>query len=403
MREVRVDELDPTEEVLSRLNSLAGWFPVLQDLSWGCTESNLPYANLFFSPHLERVSIHTPCPTTGFKDPPKFRATIASTFSTLPVSTLQSLSVEIRFVTDSTDFKDFPSSLVLRCGSSLTKFTSTIPLSNTAVNHLVHLPRLRTWHVKGSPPNYSASSLPLAFPPLEEFTSEGDAAHKWLSLFGPLEDNVLTVQGVTPLHKMKNSLKTLKIEDTFGPAINISSISSIQVFHNLINLNVWGHDEDREDLCTFGLNNDNVTELAMALPRLESLLLGRPCAKNICSTNVACLLPISVHCVKLQKLQVHFNTTNIVGDLKNISEDPRFQELWSLPKCVLSHLDVWRIPLTLNEFSLKIVADGMIAIFPSLECCPGLGGGPQGMLGWRELSEKIARLREMRTLPVCRQ
>ena len=148
-------------------------------------------------------------------------------------------------------------------------------------------------------------------------------------------------------------------------------------------------------------NNRNFILTCAICPTLIRLGLTSRC--NICSTNVACLLPISVHCVKLQKLQVHFTTTNIVGDLKNISEDPRFQELWSLPKCVLSHLDVWRIPLTLNEFSLKIVADGMIAIFPSLECCPGLGGGPQGMLGWRELSEKIARLREMRTLPVCRQ
>lgn len=64
-----------------------------------------------------------------------------------------------------------------RCGPLLTTFSSTIPLSDAAVNHLIHLPRLDTWHAKGPPPSHSASSLPLIFPPPNKFTLEGAAAH----------------------------------------------------------------------------------------------------------------------------------------------------------------------------------------------------------------------------------
>lgn len=56
--------------------------------------------------------------------------------------------------------KDSFSSVALRCGPSLLEFTSPVPLSDAAINHLIRLPHLRTWRVEGPPPNYSASSLP---------------------------------------------------------------------------------------------------------------------------------------------------------------------------------------------------------------------------------------------------
>ena len=74
--------------------------------------------------------------------------------------------------------------------------------------------------------------------------------------------------------------------------------------------------------CSFKLNNDNVAELTMALSQLESLLLGRPCSSDACATTAACLLSISVHCAELRELEIHFNATNIVDDLENISDDP---------------------------------------------------------------------------------
>jgi len=92
-------------------------------------------------------------------------------------------------------------------------------------------------------------------------------------------------------------------------------------------------------------NNDDVAELATTLSQLESLILGPACSENTCATTVACLLQISVHCIRLEKLAIRFNTTNIVDDFRDISKGHRFQELHSLPRCTLSCLDISQIPL----------------------------------------------------------
>jgi len=372
-----------------RLNSPpGGWFPALEDLSWHITESNLPYADLFFSPHLKMVFILA-SPSWDFS--PEILPTLASTISALPTSSLRKIMVGADLLTMPWEyFKDSLSSVVLRCGPSFRDYCSPVPLSDAAVNHLIHLPRFCSWRIHNPPPNYSAASLPFIFPPLKELTLGEGAARGWLSLFKRLEDGVPTTQDVTPLSKVKESLKTLNIRGFPVPVVDASFVFPIQRFRNLVHLEIelYCYDEDDESQCTFKLNNDNVTELAMALTRLESLLLGRACPENTCSTTVSCLLPISVHCVKLQRLEVHFNTTNIVDDFENISEDPRFQQSRSLPRCPLTCLEVFRIPLSLDGPGIETVAKGMIDIFPSLEWCDGREEV------WDELFEKIIDLQE---------
>ena len=232
--------------------------------------------------------------------------------------------------------------------------------------------------------------MPLVFPPLTKLKL-GGAAHGWLSLFQSLEYSIPAAHGTTPLSQVKKSLKSLDVEDTPGLIINVSFASAIHIFPNLVRLGLGDccRSKERGGQCTFRLNNDSVTQLDMALPQLETLSLGRPCAGNTCVTTVVSLLPISVHCVKLKNLAIHFNTTSIVEDFKNISMDPQFQKLRSLPRCILSHLCVDWIPLALDDRGFGAVADGMFDIFPSLECCLG------STQAWREVSCRIARLRGM--------
>ena len=120
---------------------------------------------------------------------------------------------------------------------------------------------------------------------------------------------------------------------------------------------IYCHDEDDKGRWTFELNNNNVTELAVALIQLESLLLGHACFENTCPGTVACLLTISTYCIGLEKLEIHFSTTNIVDDFKNIQEVPRFEQLRSAPRCPITRLDVYRIPLTLDEPGFETVAN----------------------------------------------
>ena len=396
MRQVYVDEksiLTKASFRKLRANSPAGgWFPALQTLYWYTTESDLPYVNLFFYPHLKTISIFVQGWSNNSSED-TFLA-IASTISALPTSALQSLDVFVPHMVPWGHFEDSLSSVAPRCGPSLVEFISSTPLSKAAADHLIQLPHLHTWRIDSSPPSYSASSFPLTFPPLNEFTLGGGVVYEWLSLFERLEDSASTARGVTPLSKMKESLKILAITEVPGFTIDISFTSPIQMFQNLVELSVetscW--DERDRGQCIFKLNNNDVTELAIALPRLEPLCIEPGCYENICATTVTSLLAISVHCVKLRWLEIHFNTTNIVDDLKTISEDHKFQELRSLPRCSLNYLDVWRTPLTLDEPDFEIVANGMIGIFPSLECCTGWGEFKDS---WHGLSKKIAGIQEI--------
>ena len=395
MREVRVDEWIPFEEEIYnklRLNSPpGGWFPALRDLTLYITKPNPHYAGLFFSPNLKRFSINTEQLWDDFHAPLRFYTTLDPFILMLPTSSLERISVDARHQTMSWEhFKDSFSSVVLRCGPSFTEYNSPVPLSNAALDHLIQLPHLHNWRIHGPPPTYPASSLSPVFPPLREFTLGKGAACGWLSLLGRLEDSAATTQGVTPLSKAKESLKVLNIEDIFCISIDAPFVSTIQCFWNLVKLSIEVYCDNirRRGQCVFKLNNNNVTELAMALTQLESLLLGRTCLENSCLTTVACLLPVSIHCNKLGKLGIHSNTTSIVDDFKNALEDPRSQQIRSLPRWLLTYLDIFRVPLDLDESGFETVVKGMIVIFPSLKRCEGLGRE------WNELPEETSELQE---------
>ena len=388
MRQVSVDEWsDVAEDTFRKLHLSSphgGWFPALQDLSLRITEPNVPYADLLFSPHLKTISIYVPWSQIHPEVSRDDLAAVASNISALPTSTLQFLSVRIGCSTHLVYFKDSLSSVVLRCGPSLTELTSQIPLSDAAVNHLIRLPHLHTLCIENPPPDYSTSPLPLVFPPLTGFTIGGAAARGWISLFERLEGGAFAVRTTAPLSRVKNSLKSLIVYDL---VIDISFTSSVQIFRNLVNLcvGVNCNIQDRSR-CTFGLNNDDVSRLSMALPQLQDLFLGSPCLKNTCTTTVTCLLSISVHCIELRRLGIHFNTTNIIDDFEKVSEDPRLRELHPLPRCILPHLSVGQMPLTLDGPGFEVVVNGLIDIFPSLEDC-----GRDG--GWGKASGRIAKLR----------
>jgi len=257
--------------------------------------------------------------------------------------------------------------------------------------HLIQLPHLHTWALGGPPPDYSTSPLPLVFQPLTEFTLLEGAIHGWFPLLKRLERCVSA-----PLHRVKESLRSLRTPHSPDTIIGASFSSTVQMFRNLARLNVGPCccSPSGNGQCAFKLNDDDVTELVKALPRLEYITLGRPCPENTCATTVACLLSISVRCVKLKSLAIHFNTTKIIDDLRNITEGPRLQELRSLPRCTLSRLDTFQIPLSLDEPGLETGADGVINIFPSVKYCTGYDET------WRELNRRLNVMRTQRDMNV---
>jgi len=127
-----------------RLNSPpGGWFPALRDLSLYITESNLPYADLFFSPRLRRVDVYVSWPWNNTALSLGALQTLASIIPALPTSSLERISVGTNHQTMPwAHLRDSFSSTILRCGPSLTECDSPVPLSNAALDHLIHLPHL---------------------------------------------------------------------------------------------------------------------------------------------------------------------------------------------------------------------------------------------------------------------
>jgi len=146
MRRVRVDGWFVLgNHALTKLHLNApddGWFPVLHDLSLCITESNLPYVDLFFSPHLKKIYISPSLAWSSYRAPHDILSTITSTISALPTSALQSLMISPMM--SWAELEDAISSVALRCGPSLVEFIPPIPLSDAAIHHLIQLPHLHT-------------------------------------------------------------------------------------------------------------------------------------------------------------------------------------------------------------------------------------------------------------------
>jgi len=125
-----------------RLNSPAcGWFPALQTLYWMVAETNLPYATLFFSSHLEKIYVYMSWSEERCTVPRGILPAIASAISVLHTSALQCLYVGVGVDGAPLEyFKDSLSTVILHCGPSLTEIRSVVRLSDAAANHLIKLP-----------------------------------------------------------------------------------------------------------------------------------------------------------------------------------------------------------------------------------------------------------------------
>ena len=115
--------------------------------------------------------------------------------------------------------------------------------------------------------------------------------------------------------------------------------------------------------CFFHLTDNDVEEIAVTLPRLKSLQLGRPCDSNSCCTTIASLLLISIHCPNLTVLETHFNTLAIVDDIKHLLGG---DSVCGNARCKLRNLAVGNLSLEVRGEDIETVVVGFKAIFPCL-------------------------------------
>ena len=278
-------------------------------------------------------------------------AASARIVSALPTS-LESLNVEF-YQEDAEPILDALSTFIRQCGSSLRSFGVLGPLSDVATLHLMQLPNLSCWRTDQGPPQVTSTPVLQS---LEDFRFDGGGALPWLQF--------LASDG-------RGTRERLKSLDLPGDSVIDSTfLSSIVSLRNLVKLLVRNTFCRGEEGCSFRLTDDNVKDLAAALPHLENLQLGYPCDLDTCKTTVASLMSMSINCPDLLDLAIHFNTETIVDDMKALLDGGIGR---NKAKCRLWNISVGAAPLKLDSAGLETVAMGFSVIFPHMTHLEGHG------------------------------
>ena len=328
-------------------------------MSWQTYPSLLRFLHIFLSPRVTTFSLSVHLDTT-FDPNTMERDYLAAAVAELPNS-LRELTLHVNPAgLGSDELKDEVLNAIQRCGRSLAHLEIDVELSGVSIHRVMQLPNLATWKVHQSPfpaiptgPYETTTYLPA----LHSLALSCADAYDWITFLAS------PYPSVNGLH---STLTELNLRGHH--AVNPTLITHICVFKNLTHLDVgWSCPEDE---CAFALTDDDLSQLSLALPRLEWLMLGHQCDKNTCKATFRSLLFLSARCPKLAFLSIHFNTMKIAQDIKSLFEtgDPGVKELRDSPtRCQIGTLSVSKTPLPLTgSDELVVLKRGFLNVFPRL-------------------------------------
>ena len=380
----------PTDDPFPNLRELHGWIePAL-----------LGFLHRFVSPRLMVFSVHVDTDDglgcTGY-------GSLTDAISVIPGTSLRRFSLgEYQWENASTKFKHEVSAMVSRCGPALDYLNAGAELSEQAILHVMQLPHLHTLKLTHeSPPDITNAFLrdTIVLPSVHSLTLATPTAHAWLPFLNDLRWRHSTPTATWGFGQSQVQIGIhSSLEELYcgsGEVPKRAIIKQALAFTNLTTLEVGRFCP--ADRCSFDLTDDDLTTLTKALPRLRKLLLGHPCWLNTCQTTFRGLLTLSTNCVGLTELIVHFNTINIVEDVKSLleAEDPHVQTLRKGPRCGVTTLPVFLAPLTVDKPDTDVVAKGLLSVFPRLGCIPVCtGGSGAATSAWVRVGAAISRLKE---------
>ena len=398
-----------TEDLVSFLQVLFSLpaddpFPNLRELHGWIEPALFHFLHRFMSPRLTVFSVYV---ETDDRLGCSGYGSLTDAISVIPGTSLRRFSLgEYQWENATTRFKQEVSAMVLRCGPALDYLNAGVELSEQAILHVMQLPHLHTLKLTHeSPPDITnAFSRDITvLPSVHSLTLATPTAHAWLPFLNDLRwRHPTTTPAWGSIQSQVQIGIPTSLEELYcgcGEVPKRAIVKQALAFTNLTTLELGRFCP--ADRCSFDLTDNDLTAITKALPGLQKLLLGHPCWLNTCQTTFRSLLTLSANCVGLTELIVHFNTINIVEDVKSLveTEDPDIQTLRKGPRCGVTCLPVFLMPLTVDKPDTDVLAKGLLSVFPRLGniiVCPGARGATSS--GWLRVSAAISRLKELHDL-----
>lgn len=390
------DILDPLSlQVLSVLQSNAFKEPLLPNLQtlrmWITTrtEELMPFVPLLLSTKTTLIDLTL----SGYD---VYKAEIASMVTSLP--TLCPNLNRIRFVGLPRDsmITDAVSELVLRIGrNDLQYFDADSPLTAEAREVIYKHPNLSTLQAVFDGP----TTLPtIALPNLTSIDIESCYGHDWLQGFCGASLGKLTSVSIfsdsDPTDEFLEAFKAVALTTSIPATLSKFSYStehpwrpsyrSLLPFTQLTGLVI---ESTCEFECSSTIDDDIITDLARAMPRLELLHLGGSPCETPAGVTVKGLAALAYHCSHLFNLGIHFQVASLdPAVIPSLTSKPNES---TIPReyCPLHFLQAGRIRVP--EESVSKVASALVQIFPHLKEIESSD------MRWREVSSIIHRCRQL--------
>jgi len=146
-----------------------------------------------------------------------------------------------------------------------------------------------------------------------------------------------------------------------------------------------------DDDCSSRVDDDIITDLVQAMPKLELLKLGGPPCKTPRGVTAKGLIALACGCRHLSDLRIHFQTASLVQVATNPETQPPSEGKTAVRRqdCALRDLDVGEIPIP--EGTELIVTMALLQIFPNLLNVTFAGEW------WRGVAENITHFKRIGT------
>jgi len=365
--------------------------PNLKTLSLQSTGEFIPFIPLFLSPRTTDINISL----SGANPPKALVASILTTLSTM-CPNLQQIYLH-SLPSDPMIVAAVSGILLASNRSALQRFEVDSPLTEEGREVICKLPNLR----KLSTVIERDTSLSLAgLPNLTSLTITYDHDRDWVQMFhGATLEKLESVTFDSESEQIGDFLGTFEsvalaasAQNTLSKLCLYTSLSWNPVYTSLLSFTQMTYLEiaffcGRD--CSSTVDDDVITDLARAMPKLEHLVLGNgPCYFTPTGVTIKGFAVLAHYCPNLSVLCVHFQVDSLVALPATAGMASNAGSTTPRRDCNLQHLRVGEIPVP--DESVSMVALVLARIFPRIKSIEYVEDD-----GWKEVMDIISLSRQI--------